>query len=81
MSFLKIIQRYTKEDKVMEIFSGFGYGLWYDDTLALPYIVLDGEGTIVENFRTSFEAKKWMKENKTSDCWRADGKWDWNRIA
>ena len=58
------------------IFSGFGWELWQSDK---GLIILDGEGTIYKSVLTTFEGKKWMKENKTSGCWRADGTWDWDR--
>ena len=75
------------------IWSGFGYELWQDEMLEKngddSYVVLEGDGEqvgpvdgegIVSNFNNTFEAKKWMKEHKTSICWRADGKWDWTRL-
>ena len=62
------------------LWSGFGYELWTDESLAIPYVILDGEGTVIANFNTTFEAKKWMKDNKTSVCWKADGTWDWTRL-
>lgn len=63
------------------IFSGFGYDIYKDDSVPFyKYIVIDGEGEIMGRFLNTFEAKLWMKENKTSECWRADGKWDWSRL-
>lgn len=64
------------------LFSGFGYELWKDEEVPFgAFLVLDAEGDCMVNLDSSFEAKKWMKEHKTSECWRADGKWDWSRIA
>lgn len=63
------------------IWSGFGYELWFDNTEPIAqYKVLEGDGSIVAQFETTFEAKKWMKEHKTSVCWCADGTWDWSRL-
>lgn len=63
------------------IFSGFGYDIYKDEDVPwLQYIVVDGEGEFMASFNNTFEAKKWMKEHKGSECWRADGKWDWSRI-
>lgn len=62
------------------IWSGFGYELWQDSKG--KYVLIEGDGYPVPDapeFDTTFEAKKWMKEHKTSQCWRADGKWDWTR--
>ena len=74
------------------IWSGFGYELWQDEMLEnlgeASYIIVNGEGEqvgprdgegLVYNCSTTFEAKKWMKEHKTSVCWCADGTWDWSR--
>jgi hypothetical protein len=61
--------------------SGFGYELWKDDALAIPWVVLNGEGEIIANFNNTFEAKKWMKEHRTSNHWMADGTWDWSKEA
>lgn len=60
------------------IFSGFGWGLW--KTEDGKYVILNGEGDIVHTVASTFEGKKWMKENKTSEAWNAIGNWDWNRI-
>lgn len=62
------------------LFSGFGYELYKDETLPFePFIVMDAEQEIGITFPTSLAAKKWMKEHKTSQHWRADGTWDWTR--
>ena len=62
------------------LFSGFGYELYKDEELPFePFVVMDAEQEIGLSFATSFEAKKWMKEHKTSQHWRADGTWDWTR--
>lgn len=63
------------------VFSGFGYELYRDEELPFEqFVVMDAEGDIGLGFNTSFEAKKWMKEHKTSEGYRADGKWDWSRL-
>lgn len=63
------------------IWNGFGYEIWFDNTEEFAqYKVLQGDGTVVAQFETTFEAKKWMKEHKTSQCWKADGTWDWTRL-
>ena len=60
----------------MMIANIFGYEIHESNG---TFNVLNGEGDIVQTANSSFEAKKWCKSNKTSDKWRADGKWDWNR--
>lgn len=65
------------------IFSGFGYELWQDKDLPFGgFLILQGDGELAveAGFNNTFEAKKWMKDHKTSVCWRADGKWNWNRL-
>lgn len=56
--------------------SGFGYSIYQKDG---KYEVVAGEGDVVYTADTTFEAKKWCKEHKTSSKWAADGKWDWTR--
>lgn len=64
------------------LFSGFGYDLWKDEEVSSEaFLVMDAEGDTAITFNSSLEAKKWMKDHKTSECWRADGKWDWSRVA
>ena len=74
-------------NKLTFIWSGFGYELYKDEEVPFgSYLLLHGDGTPVCDdmeglltFDNTLQAKKWMKENKTSNCWRADGKWDWSR--
>lgn len=56
--------------------SGFGYSVYQRDG---KYEVVAGEGDVVYTADTTFDAKKWCKEHKTSSKWAADGKWDWTR--
>jgi len=56
--------------------SGFGYSVYQKDG---KYEVVAGEGDVVYTADTTFDAKKWCKEHKTSSKWAADGKWDWTR--
>ncbi len=60
------------------IFDGFGWQLWQKEDGT--YTILNGEGDEVYTAKTTFEAKKWMKEHKTSEAWDATGKWHWDRI-
>ena len=81
------IEENTKEPELTFIFSGFGYELYKNEELPFgSYVLMNGDGTFVGDeatglltFDTTLEAKKWMKDHKTSECWRADGKWDWSR--
>lgn len=66
---------WTKDAK--EIFNGFGYQII--EQSPSKYEVLNGEGDVVFTAKTSFEAKKWAKEHKTSNKWNASGKWDWTK--
>lgn len=54
----------------------FGYEVWQQGD---KYFVLNGEGDTVYTTNSTFNAKKWCKEHKTSNKWRADSKWDWSR--
>ena len=54
----------------------FGYEVWQQGD---KYFILNGEGDTVYTTNSTFNAKKWCKEHKTSNKWRADSKWDWSR--
>lgn len=55
----------------------FGYEIY---ALENGYFgIVNGEGDQVNMFRTTAECKKWMWKNRTSNCWRPDGIWDWSR--
>lgn len=54
----------------------FGYEIW---KIGNKFEVLNGEGDTVYTADSTFDAKKWCKDHKTSTKWGADSKWDWNR--